>query len=224
MILSFFKNIDLRDKKTLIIIIAAAVVLVAIIATVITLVVVNNKEAEETGRNIDNIYISSWPKKLQYYVGEEADYDGLVIGILKKNGSTETITYSEDTKDKLTFSGLDTSKAAEEQTVTIAYKDFTCKFYISVKEVPKPAPVLVGISIAEMPKTEYKVGEWLDLTGGMILKEYSDGTTARTIIIHNYVSGWNEAVEAGPGTHTLTVKYKENGVMKTTTYDVTITE
>ncbi len=221
---SFLKNINLRDKKTLTIIIVAAVVIVALIATIITVSVINKKEAEEQGKTIQSIYISSWPEKLSYYVGEEANYDGLVIGLLKNNGSTENITYLEETKGEFAFMGFDSSKATEEQTVTIKYKDFTCKFYISVKEVPKPVPVLTSISIAVMPKTEYKVGEWLDVSGGMLEKHYNDGTTKRTILINQYISGWEEAVEGGPGTYTLTVKFKENGVLKKTTFDITITE
>ncbi|MBQ8414030.1 MAG: bacterial Ig-like domain-containing protein [Clostridia bacterium] len=221
---SFLRNINFRDKRTLTIIIVAAIVLVALIATIITVSVMNKKAAEEQGRNIQKIYISSWPEKLQYYVGEEANYNGLVIGLLKNNGSTENITYTEETKSEFSFTGFDSSKATEEQTITVKYKDFTCKFYISVKEVPKPDPVLMSISMAVMPKTEYKVGERLDLSGAMINKHYNDGTSKRTIIIFSYISGWEEAVEAGPGTHTLTVKYKENGVLKKTTFDITITE
>ena len=221
---SFLRNINFRDKRTLIIIIVAAIVLVALIATLITVSVMNKKADEEQGRNIQKIYISSWPEKLQYYVGEDANYDGLVIGLLKNNGSTENITYSEETKGEFSFTGFDSSKVTEEQTITVKYKDFTCKFYISVKEVPKPVPVLSSISIAVLPKTEYKVGEWLNTDGGVILKEYSDGTFASTVLINQYISGWEEAVEGGPGTYTLTVKYKENGVLKKTTFDITITE
>lgn len=125
---------------------------------------------------------------------------------------------------KYYVTGFDSSNVAEELTINVKYSDFTCKFYISVKEVPKPDPVLVSISVAEMPKTEYKVDErMLDLSGALITKHYNDGTTKNTIILHSYVSGWQEA-RGNPGTHTLTIKFKENGVIKTTTFEITITE
>ncbi|MBR7116627.1 MAG: bacterial Ig-like domain-containing protein [Clostridia bacterium] len=221
--MNFLRNINLRDKKTIMIIVAVAIVLVAVIATIIA-VSVSNSIADEQGKNIQSIYIDSWPEKLQYYVGEKASYDGLVIAVLKNNGTIERIVYSEDTKDKLTISGFDSSKATEEQIITVEYKNYSCKFYISVKEVPKPASILTSISIAVMPKTEYKMDEWLDVSSGMIKKHYSDGTSKNTIMLDSYVSGWNEAHEAGPGTYTLTVSYKEGGVLKKTTFDITITE
>ena len=211
------------SKKALAIIICVSIVLILAIGAVIALSIIN-KNNEEQGNLIKSIYIESWPEKLQYYVGEEANYDGLVIGLLKNNGSSETLAYTDSTKKDFSFNGLDTSKPAEERTVTVKYKDFSCNFYISVKEVPKPTPVLSAISLVEMPKTEYKVGEWLDTDDGMILKEYTDGSTERTILINGYVSGWDEARQGGPGTYTLTVTYKENGIMKRTTYDITITE
>ncbi len=214
---------NLKNKKALMIMIAVAIVLIAVVAAVITVSVIN-KKAEEQGKTVQGIYIDSWPETLQYYVGEEANYDGLVIGLKKHDGSSELIAYSDATKGDFTITGFDTSKVSDEKTVTVKYKEFTCNFYISVKEVPKPPAVLVGIKLVELPKTEYKVGEWLNTDGGMILKEYSDGTSERTILINSYVSGWEEARQGGPGTYTLTVKYKENGIMKKTTYDITVTE
>lgn len=221
--MNLLRNINLKDKKTLIIMIAIAVLLVALIAAIVA-VSVTNRVADEHGKNIRSIYIDSWPEKLQYYVGEEANYDGLVIGVLKNNNSNELITYSQDTKDEFTITGFDAAKATDEQSITVKYKGFTCKFYISVKEVPKPAPVLTSISISVMPKTEYKVGEWLDVSEGMITKHYSDGTTKNTIMLNSYVSGWEEAYQAGEGTYTLTVKFKETGILVKTTFDITITE
>ena len=209
-----------RSKKSTIITIIVAILLLAVIATVVTLVIVNNRN----NNAVKNIYISSWPEKLQYYVGEDADYTGLVIGVLKHNGTSEYVTYSEETKSLFTITGFDSSKPAEDKALTIAYGEYTCNMYITVKEVPKPAPILVAITLSSLPKTEYKVGDYLSTDGGMILKEYSDGTFERTILINSYVSGWEEARDAGPGTYTLTVKYKEGGTVKKTTYDITITE
>ena len=214
-------GIDLRNKKTLIILIVV-ILLIATVATVIIAVLVKNKQYGET---VNSILVSSKPEKSHYYVGEKADYSGLVIELLKNNGSTEFVEYNDENKSLFTFVGFDSSKAIEHQTITVTYGDFTCMFYISVKEVPKPTPVLSSIRMAIVPKTEYKVGEWLDVEGGIILREYTDGTLEPIpLIFDNVLDSWQEAFAAGPGTYTLTVKLKENGVIKTTTYDITITE
>ncbi|MBR2966790.1 MAG: bacterial Ig-like domain-containing protein [Clostridia bacterium] len=211
------------NKTKIVLIVLVAVLVVALIATAIAIVVANN-QAEQQGTNISKIYVSSWPTKLQYYVGEQADFSGLAIQVVRTNGKTTTVTYSEETKQHFSFAGFDSSKPTQEQTVTIFYKGATCKLYVAIKEVPKPAPVLVAISIDVMPKTEYKVGEWLNTSGGMLLKHYNDGTTVRTIIINSYISGWQEAYDSGVGTYTLTITFKENGVVQKTTYDITISE
>ena len=216
-------KLNLHDKKTLIILISSIAALVAIIVTVIVLLVGGAKDGEVPA-NTTEIFVSTPPTKLHYYVGESAEFDGLTIKVCKSNGKSYDVVYSEETKAHFNFLGFDSSKPYEEQKITVEYGGFSCYYYIVIKEIPKPAPVLVSISIDEMPKTEYKVREWIDLSSGMLRLHYSDGSSKRTIIMPSYISGWDEAFEAGVGTYTLTVKYKEGGVLKSTTFDVTIVE
>lgn len=217
------KNIDLHDKKTLIILISSLALLVAIIVVVILLVVGGTKDGEVPA-STTSIFVSTPPTKLSYYVGESAEFDGLVIKARKSNGKSYDIVYSEETKGHFNFLGFDSSKPYEEQKITVEYGGFSCYYFIKIVEIPKPAPVLSSISIDTMPKTEYKVGEWLDISGGMLMLHYTDGTSKRAIIMESYISGWDEAFSEGVGTYTLTVKYKEGGVFKSTTLEVTITE
>ena len=90
---------------------------------------------------------------------------------------------------------------------------------------PKPTeptptePILVKISLAVMPKTEYKVGEVLDTSGGVILCQYSDGTIRRIDLTNNAVSGFHSSAA---GTYALTVKYTEKGVTAQTTYAISV--
>lgn len=85
--------------------------------------------------------------------------------------------------------------------------------------------LLCDLSIETMPKTEYKVGEWLDTDAGMLLKHYTDGTTERTVMVNNYIiSGWEKAWEGGAGTYTMVCQYTENGITCRVAYDITITE
>lgn len=64
---------------------------------------------------------------------------------------------------------------------------------------------LDGISIRSLPdKTVYRTGEALDLTGGVILAEYSDGTTAEIAMTNSMVSGFDSSKT---GVQTLEVLY-----------------
>lgn len=208
-------------KKSFKLILTIFSIIIFIIIICITLSNVSKMIKE--GKEIKQIYIESFPK-LQYYVGEEADYSGLSLALVLKNGDIEYIQYNEETKDEIIITGFDSKKATESKKITIQYEDVSSTYYISIKDVPKPDPVLINIKIDVMPKTEYKVGEWLNTEGGMLIKEYNDGSTSRTIIINQYISGWEEAVAGGPGTYTLTITYKEGGVLKKATYDITIKE
>ena len=204
------------NRKLIIAIAAIAIVLAVVIIAVLVNTIKDSKE-------ITQIFISSTPNKTVYYVGEKANYEGLSVTVVYKNGKTASIPYYE-----CTITGFDTTASSENQTVTVRYQGYGADFYIIVKDIPKPTPVLVGIHFEQLPKTEYKIGERLDTNGGMLVREYKDGTTKYITLVNSYVYGWiaaNEAFEAGvEGPYTLTVKYKENGILVETTYDITITE
>ena len=188
---------------------------IVVVAAVIVLTVVL-PAIQEHGQQIKNIIVSSTPNKTVYLIGEEVDYDGLRVEVVRNNGETFTVR-----ANKCQITGFDSSKADETQTITVSYEGFTTSYTVVVKEPPKATPVLKGIKLVEMPKTQYKDGEWLDTTGGMILREYVDGTTAEITLVNSYIFGWEEV--SGPGKYTLTVKYIENGIIAETTYDITVT-
>ncbi len=222
-------KIDFKSKKTRLILAfsIAAILVIAVLAAAAVGIV---SDIQEQNNAPVGVSVGDFPK-LSYYVGDDADYSGLSLAVTKRNGKIEYVKYSEDNAADFTFSGFDSTRTYEDKTVTVTYKGFSCTYHIVVKEAPKPKPTLVSITIDVMPKTEYKVGEWLDTTGGMLLKHYSDGTTERTVLVNNYIiDGWDEAWELGAGetgsaTYTLTVRYKEDGSKPVkTTYDITITE
>lgn len=90
--------------------------------------------------------------------------------------------------------------------------------------------VLCDIELETLPKTEYKVGEWLDTTGGVILRHYTNGTTYRISLvnsdIHCFVidSAAGTYVTQQPGVYKLVVEDTKNGITCRTTYDITVTE
>jgi hypothetical protein len=113
----------------------------------------------------------------------------------------------------------------EAQTITVTYKEFTDTFVVQIKEAPKPVEnEVVSVVVETLPKTEYKLGDWLETTGGVLLCTYADGTTKRVDLEPAYVTGFKSAMNSGVGTHTLTVMYRENGVRVDTTYQITITQ
>ena len=100
--------------------------------------------------------------------------------------------------------------------------------YVSVEGVDlsdlSNLKVPCGIYLDPIPKTEYKLGEWLNTDGSYIAIMYTDGTTGKVNLLNTDVYGWDKVVEAGVGTYTLTVKYKLNNINMQTTYRITVTE
>ncbi len=79
---------------------------------------------------------------------------------------------------------------------------------------------LISISIASMPdKNEYAIGETLVTDGLKIAAKYSDGSSA-------YVNGYSVSGDdfSSAGEKTITVSYTENGVTRSCSFNVTVTE
>ena len=86
--------------------------------------------------------------------------------------------------------------------------------------------LLCGIYIKTMPKTEYKVGEWIDTSGGVLLAQYTDGST-EDIRMRDVVSNGMEIYGFGsdyPGVIPLRVEYTEGAITSKTVYNITIKE
>lgn len=199
------------DPKVILGIVLAAIVAIAVVVVTVVLPAV-----ERNGQQIKGIMISAAPEKTLYLVGEEANYDGLRVQVTRNNGETFTVR-----ANKCTITGFDSKAAAEYQTITVAYEGFTTSFYIKVEEPPKVMAALSNIRLETLPKTQYKLGERLDTTGGVISCEYADGTILKVNLVNGHVSGFG-AIKA-PGTYELTVKYVEQGVVCKTTYTITVT-
>ena len=197
-------------KKKIIILLAIVLVLAAAVIGWLCI-----RDAKE-GREIESIALSISPIKTEYMINEEADFSGLQIYVLQKNGNGYSVDHTA-----CTFSGFDSSNLAENQVITVTHKGFTATFTVSIKNAPDPTPVLTGLIMKTLPKTEYRVGEYLDAIGGIVTRVYSDGSTRPLSLINHYVYGFDSSE---PRTLTLTVKYVEDGSLAETTYDSTITE
>ena len=231
----------LTTKQKIIIIVASAVAALAIAAVIIYFCIGANDGAGGSGNSgggvlggllgsgsdeqtpvLKSFYISSEPSKKSYYVGDDVNYSGLEIYLRGENLTQYYVSYDE-APDDFKISGFDSSAPAEKQTITVEYGGFTDTFVVEIKELPVAQPTLTDIHLDPMPKTEYKLGEPFTIKDAMIVCTYSDGSTKSVALELNHLSGFS-AIKNGVGTYTITVKYRENGIVAQTTYTVTVTE
>ena len=137
----------------------------------------------------------SGPTKTEYKIGEELDLTGLVVTAHYSTGDEATVTGYE-------VSGFDSSTAGE-KTITVTYQGKTAAFKVTVKETEKPVVTLESITISGPNKTEYKIGDKLDLTGLVVIAHYSDGSYQE--VTDYEVSGFDSAAA---GEKTVTVTYQ----------------
>ena len=204
------------SSKTLAAIAAGLVVIAAIVIAVVFLPRGNGNEpavAPET------LTVTAMPDKTVYYVGETAIFTGLKVEVTLSNGVRIPLDESE-----YEIIGFDSTAAEVNQGITVQYKELTAKFAITIKEKETSGTTsgkYSGLSFKTLPKTQYKVGEWLSADGGVLLVHYDDGSTREMELSHEYIYGFTTN---NPGTFTLTVKYMEKGVYGETTYTITVTK
>ena len=205
----------LKNKKILL-----SIVSFIGIVLLTTILLITFSSIRKNNNLIKDIYVSNLPTKLEYEIDEEFDIEGLVIHGVRNNGKIFVIDNNE-----LIIRGFDSSKAKSEHKIYIEYQEHTTYFVVSIKEKPKPTPLLVGIELEKLPdKLIYKVGEKLDVTGGILVRKYSDGSKLNIGLINSYIYGYTKEMSNTPGTYTLTVKYVEKGILAETTFEITIEE
>ena len=166
---------------------------------------VNVKEAAPVV-TLESITVSG-PTKTEYEIGEELDLTGLVVTAHYSTGDEATVTGYE-------VSGFDSSTAGE-KTITVTYQGKTAAFKVTVKETEKPVVTLESITISGPNKTEYKIGDKLDLTGLVVIAHYSDGSYQE--VTDYEVSGFDSAAA---GEKTVTVTYQG----ETVSFKITVKE
>ena len=112
------------------------------------------------------------------------------------------------------MSGFDSSTAGE-KTITVTYQGKTAAFKVTVKETEKPVVTLESITISGPTKTEYEIGDELDLTGLVVIAHYSDGSYQE--VTDYEVSGFDSAAA---GEKTVTVTYQG----ETVSFKITVKE
>lgn len=114
---------------------------------------------------LENIEITTPPRKTSYTVGENFDATGMIVKAKYSDGKSEVI------EDYTITDG--TNLAVGQTSVTISYKGKTVTQAIDVSE-----NTIENIKIKTAPtKTEYWAGDDFDATGMIIEATYKNGTT-----------------------------------------------
>lgn len=142
---------------------------------------------------LERIDIKTMPKKLSYYVGDEIDLTGLELTGTNTNGSTFDITEGFTcSPTKLLSIGTN--------DVIVTYNEKTTSFKVTVL-----ASTVDKIEVKSGPsKTEYILGESLNLSGLKLLVTYNNGKT------EEITTGYNTNVEKlnNVGENTIIITYE----------------
>lgn len=139
----------------------------------------------------DSIIMKTYPKQTYDY-GEKLSVGG-IITVVKASGDTEDVDISFDM-----VSGYDMTIPGT-QTVTVTYDGKITTYDIFIGDPP------ISIEITNLPdKTNYIVEESLDLTGLVVMGNYSDGTRAVPIYLAN-ISGFDSSKPVSDQIVTITV-------------------
>ena len=180
-------------------------------------------EAQKLARkwNIDyeiieptKIEIKKTPNKMSYTEGQDLlDLEGGLITITYDDG---TVVDLDMTSDSLNVNGFNNSKVGN-NLIEVEYKGKKANFYVDI--VGKTLE-LIGISvITESNKKSYLSGDIFNKSGMKVMTTYSDGST-KEVSDYEVVDGNNLPA----GKTTVTISYTENGITKTTTQNITVTE
>ena len=166
------------------------------------------------------------PSKMQYNYGSKLDLTGGKILVTYADGTTRNVTM---TADMITENDGSAVNMSPDVTIFVDNKDSkTLKISYTEDEATKTVnyPITIindikSITMHTIPtKTKYNVNDLLDVTNGEIKISRAVGNPEIKAITGNMVTGFNSSKEnkALP----LTVSYTENGITKTTTYNVSV--
>ena len=115
---------------------------------------------------LDSISVRTNPAKTNYFVGDTLNTDGLTLTASYSDRTTEIISSG------FSCSPMTLDRAGRE-AITVSYGGKSTSFTVQVTAVSA-----IGISIATLPtKTQYFIGDSLDLTGLTLNLHYNNGTT-----------------------------------------------
>lgn len=134
-----------------------------------------------SAKTLECIDIESLPTKTEYLEDEELDTTGLSVAAVYNNGDREAIALSD-----LEITGYDNAPGTK--GINVSYGDYSTVFDVTVKEM-----TLTSFTLDTKPtKTEYNVGEELDLAGLSMTAKYEHGRTETVDIDDCAISGFDK--------------------------------
>lgn len=159
---------------------------------------------------LTNIEVETKPTKLEYFVGEFLNKTGMTLKATYSDGSTAIITENFTCVPMLLTD-------AGTQVITVHYGDLKCEFEVTVHETE-----LLGITVKTNPdKTEYYVGDTLDITGLTLEATYSDGSTR---ILEGGFNCTPSLLETEGGEQKITVTYRDKTCIFNVNVSVAVVE
>ncbi len=157
--------------------------------------ITHNISIEILPLDVKELTVTSHPSQSEYFIGdEEFNITGMEITAVLADGSMNVISNYD-------IIGFDTSVPAESLPISISYGGKTVDINISVSEVQA-----FKLQILTMPtKTNYAVGDPLDLTGLSVKVFYNNGTVSAPISEGIKASGFVPQVS---GHQTVSLEYE----------------
>ena len=165
------------------------------------------------------------PTKTNYNHGEELDLTGGKIEVTTASGlSKEVPIEGSMITENGTTVNMSPSKDDYGENTTVT-KILTITYEEGGKKETASYPIIIvndvkSITMHQTPKTSYNVNDLLDVTDGEILVTRAVGEPETKEITKDMLTGFDSTKENTK--LTLTVSYTENGITKTTTYDVSV--
>ena len=145
---------------------------------------------------IQSVAIDTLPTKVKYNIKDTLDTTGGKLKITRATGKAETIDITKDM-----VSGFDSSKENTKLPLTISYTENgvtkTTTYTVSVEDP------ITSMTLKTTPKTEYKYGEPLDISNGVITIVRPSGPEDKQIT-KEMVTGYDPTKL---GQQELTIKY-----------------
>ena len=165
------------------------------------------------------------PTKTNYNHGEELDLTGGKIEVTTASGLSKEVPIEGS---MITENGTTVNMSPSKEdygTNTTVTKILTITYEEGGKKETASYPIVIvndikTITMHQTPKTSYNVNDVIDVTNGEILVTRAVGEPEAKEITKDMVTGFDSTKENTK--LTLTVSYIENGITKTTTYDVSV--
>lgn len=151
---------------------------------------------------VKSVSLQKLPDKLTYKIGDTLDVTGGVLVVTYSDGSVDTIAM------KNAMIGGFNSKQAGTMLLTVRYKSFTNMFSVRVIDpnASVETPTIVSVELTSLPlKLEYKIGQIIDVGGGILTVTFSNDSTSAIALQSSMVRDFDSSKA---GMQWVTIEYE----------------